>query len=325
MQSATDQPIDQIEVDQNDNLTLASGSGGDTLTLRSSLFRFKWENGRRYHGEHDGHYWGPNDDQQQVAEDISHQMHTLVLDGLYAAPLSHVERVLDIGCGIGVWAIDFADEHPDAEVIGIDISPIQPTLVPPNCRFEVDDINRPWTFPDDYFDFVHIRNMLGTVRDWVELHNQAFQHIRPGGWIEQVEISTITRSDDETIPPGGALERWTDIWIEVGEKLGMSFHAAEISSQAIQAAGFTNLHERIIKLPFGTWPKDKTLKAWGELYRHFLLQGIEGFALRSLTDILKWTYDEAQVFLAELRRELKDPNVHGYSELRIVYGQKPPS
>lgn len=29
---------------------------------------------------------------------------------------------------------DFADEHPQAEVIGTDISPIQPSWVPPNVK-----------------------------------------------------------------------------------------------------------------------------------------------------------------------------------------------
>lgn len=31
-------------------------------------------------------------------------------------------------------ASDFADEYPDAEVIGTDISPIQPGWVPPNLK-----------------------------------------------------------------------------------------------------------------------------------------------------------------------------------------------
>lgn len=33
--------------------------------------------------------------------------------------------VIDIGTGTGIWAIDFADEHPESEVIGTDLSPIQ--------------------------------------------------------------------------------------------------------------------------------------------------------------------------------------------------------
>ncbi|KEZ46526.1 hypothetical protein SAPIO_CDS0313 [Scedosporium apiospermum] len=305
---------ERIEVDSNPGYVFIDAIGADTFTLRSSAFKYRWENGRRYHGEHVDSYWGPNDEQQQEAEDIS-----LGSDSYIISP-TIPQRVLDIGCGTGAWAIDFADENPSAEVIGIDISPIQPSLVPPNCRFEVDDINKPWTFPSDYFDFIHVRNMLGTVRDWMEFHKTALMHIAPGGWIEQVEISAITRSDDGTIPSGSALERWSGVWSDVSEKLGITFHTAEISFEAIQAAGFTNIHQRIVKIPFGTWPKDRKLKAWGELYQYFLLQGIEGFALRSLID---WSYDEAQIFLAEIRKELRDPSIHGYSELRIVFGQKP--
>lgn len=43
-------------------------------------------------------------------------------------PNSNARRVLDVGTGTGIWAIDYADEHPEAKVIGVDLSPIQPDL-----------------------------------------------------------------------------------------------------------------------------------------------------------------------------------------------------
>jgi len=49
-------------------------------------------------------------------------------------------RVLDLGTGTGIWAIDVADEFPNADVIANDLSPIQPQKVPENLRFEVDDV-----------------------------------------------------------------------------------------------------------------------------------------------------------------------------------------
>ncbi len=76
-------------------------------------------------------------------------MYALTLDGaLGLCPKNSkdakVNRVLDVGTGTGIWAIDFgmtalldicycadiisADEHPEAEVLGIDLSPIQPEL-----------------------------------------------------------------------------------------------------------------------------------------------------------------------------------------------------
>ena len=40
--------------------------------------------------------------------------------------------IVDVGTGTGIWAMDFADAHPESQVLGIDLSPIQPRFVPPN-------------------------------------------------------------------------------------------------------------------------------------------------------------------------------------------------
>ena len=37
---------------------------------------------------------------------------------------------------------DFADEFPEAEVTGIDLSPTQSTWVPPNYKFELGDASQ---------------------------------------------------------------------------------------------------------------------------------------------------------------------------------------
>jgi len=59
--------------------------------------------------------------------DLHHAVMSLLLDGkLHLAPLDAPQRILDIGTGTGIWAIDVADEYPMAEVIGTDLSPIQP-------------------------------------------------------------------------------------------------------------------------------------------------------------------------------------------------------
>lgn len=36
---------------------------------------------------------------------------------------------------------EMADAYPSASVVGTDLSPIQPMFVPPNCAFEIEDLN----------------------------------------------------------------------------------------------------------------------------------------------------------------------------------------
>jgi hypothetical protein len=46
--------------------------------------------------------------------------------------------------------------------------------VPPNVRFEVDDIENEWTYSSP-FDFIHCRAMAAVIANWPRLAKQCFQ------------------------------------------------------------------------------------------------------------------------------------------------------
>jgi hypothetical protein len=69
---------------------------------------------------------------------------------------------------------DVADSTPGAEVKAIDVSPIQPSWIPPNVRFEIDDYNQDWGY-ENRFDLIHTREILGTVPDWPEFFRKAYR------------------------------------------------------------------------------------------------------------------------------------------------------
>lgn len=89
----------------------------------------------------------PNDEKEQDRLDLLHHVFRLCLDGgLCRTKLESPQKILDVGTGTGIWAIEsghrsfavlirgsldltpdtVADEFPSAEVIGVDLSPIQP-------------------------------------------------------------------------------------------------------------------------------------------------------------------------------------------------------
>ena len=51
---------------------------------------------------------------------------------------------------------------------------------------------------------------------------------------------------------------------------------------------------------------------------------LPGYILYMWKEVMGWNYDEIQAYIAHVRRQLRDPDVHMWYMHRVVYGQKPP-
>lgn len=111
------------------------------------------------------------------------------------------------------------------------------------------------------------------------------RHIKPGGYIEQVEQSVVPKSDDGSTR-GTIFEKWGEISLEAGDAFGKSLRVAEKARSKIANAGFVDVVERRFKCPIGPWPKDPRLKELGMYNRLNWEEGIEGWTMMLLTKIL---------------------------------------
>lgn len=192
---APDDAVDELGVDaltqagtgaiavDHDQLELESDLGYESdrasfasTSLSSSVRDYLFENGRRYHRFREGRYNFPNDEAEQDREDMKHAcVKMLCQNQLYFAPFDerNLHNVLDIGTGTGIWAIEFGDLFPSANVQGIDLSPIQPDWVPGNVHFVVDDAESEWIHPPDHFDYIHTRHTVMAIKDWPKLYRTA--------------------------------------------------------------------------------------------------------------------------------------------------------
>jgi len=48
--------------------------------------------------------------------------------------------------------------------------------VPKNCEFEIDDVESDWTYPENYFDFIHLRSLSGSLQDWDMVLRRCYEY-----------------------------------------------------------------------------------------------------------------------------------------------------
>ncbi|KAM0559303.1 hypothetical protein ACHAPJ_004322 [Fusarium lateritium] len=324
-------PEDNID---DDRFELDSALGSDAASflypasVTASILEYRTIQGRTYNSDrHPTEYFAPNDEQQLQSVDISHHYLTVLLDNnLFLAPISpHVQKVLDVGTGSGIWAIDFADMYPSAQVIGSDLSPCQPEWVPPNVHFEIADATLLWPWKDNYFDFVHIRYLFGAIQDWSDLFREAYRCCAPGGWIQSCEADVHFYSDDGTIDNEPVLKTWAELYEAGGAATGRTFFLQKeaLQERGITEAGFTDIRIVDYKLPVGGWVNNRKLAELGEYVKLTMENDLEGYTFYLWHNVLNWPREDYPQFLTGMRKVLYNRRVHGYMMVRYVYARKP--
>lgn len=219
---------------------------GDSITEPGSIL--DEESGRTYANHETGRYFLPNDPAEQDRLDLQHQLCKVFLDGqLYRAPIASPNNVLDIATGTGIWAIQFADSHPQANVIGTDISLIQPEG-PHNCTWVKEDAeNQDWTLPT-LFDYIHMRLVLSCFDDHRVVIRKAFDQLEPGGWLEMMDPTFEILCTDGT-SAGTHIERFCNMLLDAGNAVGRSFTVAKMYKQWLLEAGFVDVVEEVGPVP----------------------------------------------------------------------------
>ncbi|KAL1892376.1 hypothetical protein Sste5346_007114 [Sporothrix stenoceras] len=338
-----------VDTDDRDNDNDSSLGDMDTQSstrsATSSVYHFVEEFGRTFHKYKEGKYFMPNDEQEQNRLDLQHAIAKHCLGGALglappnnttddvaaggltdttegvAAPPSTgpdgpvsggAHRVLDIGTGTGIWAIDYAEQHPAADVLGTDLSPIQPEYVPPNCRFEIDDLDDDWAFSSaNKFDYIHGRYIVPFLKDVPGVIQKAYDHLQPGGYFELFEGPILFHCVDDTLE-GTTIKEWNDLISAGVRKIGRDPLAALKLKQWMEAAGFQDIQEKRYALPINPWPRGKENKLLGHMEMTNLLEVAHGATMTIFTKALGWSVEATEVFLTKVRQDLRDRRIHAY-------------
>ncbi|KPI39400.1 uncharacterized protein AB675_5231 [Cyphellophora attinorum] len=95
-------------------------------------------------------------------------------------------------------------------------------------------------------------------------------------------------------------------------------------AQMMKDCGFEDVYSFEYKIPLGSWPKDKKLKAIGAAFCTNWASGLQGFSYKLFGDAgLGLSQNEIELELVDVRRSLAMAGVHAYVNYYVVTGRRP--
>ena len=305
-----------------------------TRSLPPSLTHYPVHWGRSYHRYREGCYHYPNDEVERARLDLQHTILNHYFDGrLFFSPLEPetVDQVLDIGTGTGTWCVELSDtdQLPNAQITGIDLSPIQPDMVPSNVTFEIQDCaDSDWCRNLGSIDLIHSRFMAGSLESYRKLIRTARKYLKPGtGWLELHEIHPKPVCDDGTMPADWKFAEWEDKLNHASTRKfdpPRPIRVAENLKQWMEASGYEDVVEQRFKIPISGWPKDPRMKKIGEWYGGNWFDGLSAFSYKPFgPEGLGWNRNEIELMMVDVRKAMKQKSVHAYMFYHVVCGRRP--
>ncbi|KAL4916958.1 S-adenosyl-L-methionine-dependent methyltransferase [Aspergillus aurantiobrunneus] len=268
----------------------------------------------------------PVDEDEAERLDLQHRIFSRVFDNrLVFPPISRLRRVLDCGYGTGSWAIDVAEQNPECEVIGVDIYPLMnPDDTPENLWLQVDDLNRPFTFSPNYFDLVHSRLLAAGINRsrWPSYIRDIKRILKPGGWVQMVEIYFNVQSDNGSINERHALRQWSSQLMRSMEEI-KDLRVGTRLKTLLMASGFTEVDSKMIPLPLSAWPDNPTNRDIGAMNDDNITRLLASLSLYPLLRRLRMPQLQYRELISRAQREASDPNLKAYFPLYVCIGRKP--
>lgn len=168
--------------------------------------------------------------------------------------------------------------------------------VPPNLRFEVDDVEADWTYHQK-FDYIHSRFMGIAIKDWPKLVRQCneyasqiptlqirielsinrqkfsslVRYLLPGGYAEFIDLDLEWTSPDGSLTENHASLKFNQEFRKACRATNAEPCPGPLLEGYLKDAGFEDVVAHKYVWPVGTWPADRHLVSEFDV---FLGQGI---------------------------------------------------
>jgi len=245
-----------------------------------------------------------------------------------AAFLAPFQRVLDVGCGPGGWALEIAHAYPHLQVMGFDLDANMIEYANTqaqvgkleNVSFSVMDATKSLDYPDHFFDLVNSRYIAAFLSptQWPIFVQELVRITRPGGFMRMTEV------EDDSVTTSPAFERMMVIFLQACRLGHLTFSPTGRSSGLSPKLGYflrkagcqsVRTHASIIDWSVGTdayAPVAQDFKMFFRLLQPFMV------------GVGATTNEELEQLYRDIEIELRAEDFCALWTFYTAWGQKPP-
>ncbi|RUP43338.1 S-adenosyl-L-methionine-dependent methyltransferase [Jimgerdemannia flammicorona] len=270
---------------------------------------------RRFMAEGNTKYMLPSDDEELNRLDYQHYVIRHLIYGNFKAPLdSELEkgiRVIDVGCGSGIWVMEMAVDYPRSTFVGVDCAAVFPTKdIPPNCTFIRGNTLEGLPFKDESFDFVFQRLMIlaFTPSDWRFATRELARITAPDGFVELIEGDFFVQSAPAAYAP------LYNAIVGTAASRGIDLSVLHDLPSVLSDAGLVDVKADYVSSPLGWHGRvgDICNKSMKNLF----------VALKpSIRPVISKTDEEYDVMAEQIIDEMKEKK--SWSKIPCAIGRKP--
>jgi hypothetical protein len=148
-------------------------------------------------------------------------------------------------------------------------------------------------------------------------HANPSRHLKPGtGYVEHIEIDMEPRCDDYTLPTDSPLIKWYGWLADATHRVSRPIAYEHRTRHLLQAAGFIDIQETVIRVPYNSWPNDPHQKDIGRWYNLGITEGLEALTFAPLTRVYQWDLNaHVKPLVEQVRKEICNRKIHAYNNM----------